>query len=45
MVVFSVVDNGAALISLRNHPQVYSAEIQPFDLYFNFGEDQNHNEL
>jgi len=25
------------MISLWNHPQDYSAEIQPFDLYFNFG--------
>jgi hypothetical protein len=35
----------SAMISLWNHPQDYSAEIQPFDLYFYFGAAQNHNEL
>ncbi|WP_223552339.1 hypothetical protein, partial [Aestuariivivens sp. NBU2969] len=35
----------SAMISLWNHPQDYSVEIQPFDLYFYFGVAQNHNEL
>ena len=35
----------SAMISLWNHPQDYSAEIQLFDLYFYFGVAQNHNEL
>ena len=35
----------SAMISLWNHPQDYSAEIQPFDLYFYFDVAQNHNEL